>query len=202
MPRPTNPDLRDDLLDAATALLDARGDVDFSMRDLCAEVGYSVTAAYRAFGSRAQLLQALQLKLFAALGEALMSPPAADLAVEIQALGSRFIGWAIAHPGRYHFMFHATAPEALLQPADQALARAPLRYLEQLLARGHSCGALRVEDPAAAAVMLFATLHGLVSLHLAARLDPVTVPDLQAFHERWSATWLVALAATTTERDK
>lgn len=194
MPRSANPNLRPDLLRAAVALLDQRGDADFSMRDLSAQVDYAVTAVYRTFRSRAHLLRALQMTLFEGLAVALFETPLTGDSVEqIVELGDRFMSWAVAHPGRYRFMFHSTEPEALLDEADQALARAPLRTLEGLLTQAAQAGALEVEDPAAAAVMLFATLHGLLSLHLAQRLDPDTVADPVEFYRRWVPTWLATM---------
>lgn len=198
MPRKSNPRLREDLLRAAISLLDGRGEADFSMRDLCAEVDYSVTAAYRVFRSRSHLLQAMQLQLFAQLGQALLAPSLAPVPRQLVDLGGRFVRWAIDHPARYRFMFHSTEPEVLLDPADQALARAPLAYLESLLAQGHANGELHVADAAASAVMLFATLHGFLSLHLCGRLDAATVPDPAAFYDQWASAWIAALNPSTS----
>ena len=203
MPRNANPNLRSDLLVAAVKLLDARGAPDFSMRDLCAEVDYTVTAAYRVFRGRGHLLQAMQLELFKGLAEDLIAEPTGASTTEhITDLGSRFLAWAVAHPARYRFMFHSTEPEALLDEADQAMARAPLHYLEALLRQGAERGELEVEDASSLAVMLFATLHGLVSLYLAQRLDDATVADPVAFYDRWSSTWISALLSEPRSRDQ
>ena len=202
MPRNANPNLRPDLLDAAVKLLDARGAPDFSMRDLCAEVDYTVTAAYRVFRGRGHLLQAMQLELFKGLAEALIAEPSdASTPDHITDLGRRFLSWAVAHPARYRFMFHSTEPEALLDEGDQALARAPLSYLEALLQQGADRGELKVEDASSLAVMLFATLHGLVSLYLAQRLDDATVEDPVTFYDRWSSSWIRALLSDDRSPD-
>lgn len=194
MPRPANPHLKRDLLVAATRLLDAAGEPTFTIKDLCAEVDYSVTAAYRAFRSRAHLLQALQLHLFEGLLAALVSEPAPTVVAEVRSVGRRFMAWADAHPARYRLMFQSIDAEVLLAPAEQELARAPLRYLEALLARGCATGALQNVDPRATAVMLFASLHGLISLHLAGRLDPSTVADPLSFYDQWADQWLATLS--------
>ena len=191
MPRPANPTLRRDLLVTAVRLLDARGAPTFSMKELCAEIDYSVTAAYRVFRGRADLLRALQLHLFEGLFTDLAAPPEACAIAETRALGRRFLVWAVNHPARYRFMFHSTA--ALLEPAEQALARAPLTHLETILAQGNAAGAISVADPGATALLLFASLHGLASLQLADRLDRDRVPDLVAFYDRWADTWLMVL---------
>ena len=193
MPRPANPNLRRDLLASAVRLLDARGEPSFSMKELCAGIDYSVTAAYRAFGSRADLLRALQVHLFEGLFADLSAEPRACVIAETRALGRRFLVWAVSHPARYRFMFHSIEAEALLEPAEQALARAPLAYLEAVLAQGKATGRLSIEDPGATALLLFASLHGLASLQLAERLDRERVPDLIAFYDRWADSWLSVL---------
>jgi AcrR family transcriptional regulator len=196
VPRPANPTLRRDLLENAARLLDARGEPSFSMKELCAGIDYSVTAAYRVFRGRSHLLRALQLHLFEGLFADLAAAPQDCVIAETRALGRRFLCWAVSHPARYRFMFHSTEAEALLDPADQALARAPLAYLEAILARGQAEGVLSIEDPGATALLLFGSLHGLASLQLAERLDRERVPDLVAFYDRWADTWLAVLTPT------
>ena len=194
MPRSPNPRLRADLLSSAVRLLDARGGPSFSMKELCAEVDYSVTAAYRVFRSRADLLRALQLHLFTELFTDLAGGEVSSCArTETRLLGRRFLVWAVDHPARYRFMFHNTEAEALLSASDQVLARAPLQYLESVLERGRSAGVFSVADPGSTALLLFASLHGLASLHLSERLDRSRVPDLIAFYDRWADHWLAVL---------
>ena len=163
------------------------------MKELCAEVDYSVTAAYRVFRGRADLLRALQVHLFQGLFADLAAAPQSCPIAETRSLGRRFLVWAVSHPARYRFMFHSTEAEALLEPADQAIARAPLAYLESVLGAGRASGVLAIEDPGATALLLFASLHGLASLQLAERLDPERVPDLIAFYDRWADSWLAVL---------
>jgi len=194
MPRQLNPHLRRDLLRAAVTLLDQRDDASFSMRELAAQVEYSVTAVYRCFEHKSHLLQALQLHLFQQLPEQLM--PAlleSGRPDQIRALGAAFIRWGLAHPARYRFMFHTTEADALLDEADQEVARAGLRLLEQLIAEGVEAGEFAEQDAAASATLLFASLHGLISLYTAQRLDPAHISDLQVFYEDHATLWMSRL---------
>ena len=189
MPRQSDPQLPDRLLERALVLLDAEGGATFSMRALAAAEGYAVTAVYRCFASRAALLKAMQLRLFAALPMVLGLEQlgTVSLAEALEELGVRFVAWGVAHPARYHFMFLTDEPEALLSPAEQSLARAPLVALTAALAGTRLRDGL---EPEAAATWLFAGLHGLVALHIQGRLDPATVPDPGAFVRAHSRAWI------------
>ena len=87
-------------------------------------------------------------------------------------------------------MFLTDEPDALLTPEEQALARAPLVALAGVLAAAPLRPGL---DPHAAATWLFAGLHGLIALHLQARLDPATVPDPAEFVRVHGAIWSATL---------
>jgi TetR/AcrR family transcriptional repressor of mexCD-oprJ operon len=166
------------------------------MRALAAAEGYAVTAVYRCYPSRAALLKAIQLRLFAELPAALGFAELGSLPLleALETLGVRFVAWGVANPARYRFMFLDDEPDALLSGPEQALARAPLLALAMAL------GGARLRegiDAEAAATWLFAGLHGLVALHLQGRLDPATVPDPAAFVAAHSRAWL----ATFVEED-
>ena len=190
MPINPNPNLSTDLMSAAIEMLDQRGATDFSMKDLAAKVGYAVTAVYRCYKSKTHLLQAMQLRLFVELPlqfEA-VSKETTDTK-RIKALGAAFIKWSLLHPARYRFMFNSIEAAAILSDEDQETARSGLRVLEALIRNGTESGEFAVEDPGAAATILFATLHGLVSLHIAQRLDHEQIEDLSSFYENHVTTW-------------
>ena len=198
MPKPINIQLKHELLENALSLLKETGGTDFSMRELAGRVDYSVTAVYRCFESRSDLLKAMQIALFSDLVETLIrdTNPGQSTRAQIRTLGRDFLTWAVQHPANFHFMFHTTEAEALLAEEEQALARMPLRHLETLLAAGNERGDLTVSAPGPLATMLFATLHGLVSLHLAQRLDTQQVESPVDFYDTWATHWLDALLTT------
>jgi AcrR family transcriptional regulator len=197
MPKLPNTQLREDLIESALMLLEETGLPSFSMRELAGRVDYSVTAVYRCFESRADLMKALQMELFSQLGHTLIKEmnPGQSTRALIRTLGRDFLVWAVEHPAQYHFMFHTTEPDVLLDEPEQALARMPLEHLKILLEAGNARGDLAVDAPASLATMLFATLHGLVSLHLSRRLDRQQVPDPVEFYDQWASVWLDSLLA-------
>ena len=90
-------------------------------------------------------------------------------------------------------MFHTTEPGALLEGPEQALARMPLIYVKSLIEAANARGDMWVDDPESMATMLFATLHGLVSLHLSRRLNPQHVHDPVVFYDQHASVWLESL---------
>ncbi len=192
MPRSRDPKLPQRLLQQALSLLDQEGGPTFTMRALAKREGYAVTAVYRCFPSRGALLKAMQLHLFATLPEALVLQDLGrqPISEALHVLGVRFVSWAMAHPARYRFMFLSDEPDALLTAEEQALARAPLTVLADILAAAPLRPGL---DPHAAATWLFAGVHGLIALHLHARLDPAEVPDPAEFIRVHGAIWSATL---------
>jgi AcrR family transcriptional regulator len=192
MPRPVNPNLQTDLLDAAIALLESKGPA-FSMRDLSRAIGYSTTAVYRCFANRADLLRAMQLRLFEELSVDLMRPATpGPLVPQITALGAAFVSWGVANPVRYEFMFHNAQPEASLDAAERQLVMSPLWALEALLEAAVATGELVELDPKTVALMMFSSVHGLVSLHLAHRLEGAASEGPVAVYGDWVRLFLAA----------
>jgi AcrR family transcriptional regulator len=185
MPRPVNPTLKSDLIDAAIVLLETSGP-SFSMRDLSASIGYSTTAVYRCFSDRADLLRAMQIRLFEGLAAELMPPfDEGEVVPQIVALGAAFVQWGVRHPVRYEFMFHNPQPEALLSETERVLVMGPLWALEALIERAVQVGELSLVSPKTVALMMFSSVHGLVSLHLAQRLDGHTEAELGQLYNEW-----------------
>lgn len=202
MPRPPNPDLPRQLLDAAAALLDERGDTRFSMRELASRVGYAVTAVYRCFESRSDLLRALQLRLFEELSAELGALAASgDTRERLERIAQRYIAWALAHPARYELMFHSTEPEGSLSQAERELARLGYRAFELMLARGIRRGEVRSGDPSVLAAWLLSVLHGLASLAVTGRLEGTGAEDVEAFLAQHLRPLLTAILAAPSPPD-
>lgn len=182
MPRPANTALPELLLEAARQLLVERGRADFSVRQLCQRVGYSLTAVYRCYENRAALLRALQLRLFSELN-AHCVPTASDGAVSgLREAGGRFIEWAAEHPAEYLFMFSDQEPDLLLSsPEDRARAQAGIAGITMLLSAAKAAGQIDIDDPNVVAIQLLAELHGLASLALTGRLVGTVGEDPRAF---------------------
>jgi AcrR family transcriptional regulator len=165
VPRPKVHDaaLRIRLLECAGATLSTRGLAALSLRTLAADVGTSTTAVYALFGGKPGLLEALHaeaFRRFAARLDAVRTGP--DPVEDLVALGRAYRESALADPHFYEVMFGA-------RPAENscAVAEPIVRPVLALVERVAAAGALRPgAEPAAVSLALWATVHGLVTLHL------------------------------------
>ena len=160
--------LRRAILDAATRLLVEEGLGALSMRRVAAEVGCSTTVLYTLFGGKQGMVEALWLegfdRLWRAEEEALA---AADPLGRLAALGRAYRTHALANPDYYRVMFGGAVPG--FRPSDEAraLSRRTFQVLVDAVRDCIEAGIFPREDPGLVASVLWATVHGVVSLQLA-----------------------------------
>lgn len=184
MPRPRNQELPALLLAAAEELLVEKGGPYFSMRELSARVGYTLTAVYRCFDNRAALLRKLTLRFFSEFNSYCVPPLDSGPLEATRMAGGRFVQWAVEHPTQYLFMFSEYGSDSLLtSPQERATARIGLVGITTLLQMSKQMGQIDIEDPEATAVELLCYLHGLASLSLSGRLEGTSGEDPMAFLE-------------------
>ncbi|MFF3028839.1 TetR/AcrR family transcriptional regulator [Microbacterium sp. NPDC057944] len=174
MARPVSYDdaLRDRLLDVTAEMVDAKGPERISLRDIAQSAGTSTSAVYSLFGGKAQLLVAVIEHGFASFGAA----QAATEPEGLRALGYAYRGWAKANPALYRLMFGGaitTVEDCAPDAATTSTAMAPLvRALAARVPEGQVM---------AAAVTVWAQVHGAVSLELAGVAPEV--PDWDAVYD-------------------
>jgi AcrR family transcriptional regulator len=132
---------------------------NLSLRAVARDMGMVSSALYRYFGSRDDLLTALILDAYNALGDAV---EAADAAVTDRsqlrgrwlAIGRAVRGWALQSPAEYALLFGSPVP-GYAAPDDTiiAAARTPFALL-RILADGVGSGALTDCSPAATGAIL------------------------------------------------
>jgi AcrR family transcriptional regulator len=201
VPRPKVHDaaLRVRLLECAGTTLSTRGLAALSLRTLAAEVGTSTTAVYALFGGKPGLLEALYTEAFSRLGERLGAVAVGTDPVEgLVALGLAYRDAALADPHFYDVMF--TGPLPTGEPWWSAAAPV-FRPMVALVERAVTTGALRPgTEPVPMALSLWATVHGLVSLHLHG-LHPAEAPPPERVFElalrAAVAGWLATPRAAT-----
>jgi len=176
-------------------MLDQRGDVTFSMRELAGRIGYAVTAVYRCYETRGHLLRVLTVKLYELLEEELTDPGLGEtVQQQVRTLGERFLHWAVTYPGRYRLMFLHKEPEADLTDDEQEVARSGMYFLATLIAEGLERQEIHTAvAPEVLASLVFASLHGLASLHASGRLEGKAAEDIVGFYSENSNAWLGAL---------
>ncbi len=99
--------LRRTLLDAATQLLQKKGSVDFSLREVARVAKVSHTAPYRHFSDKAELLRGIAQQGFDSLHQAMLRAQQTGLNTEQQLIeaGVAYVQEAVASPERSKLMF-------------------------------------------------------------------------------------------------
>jgi len=160
--------LRDRLIEAAEAQIDAGGLRSLRARDLAAEAGCAVGSIYSVFGDLPDLVLAVNARTFGALGDAVSASVAggpSDPLARLIAMARAYHSFAASHRPRWRALFEIDRP-----PGDAA----PDWYLAQME------GLLALNDGAVAALMpeldagqrrdmvrtLFSAVHGIVWLGL------------------------------------
>ncbi|MBC9711833.1 TetR/AcrR family transcriptional regulator [Streptomyces sp. TRM66268-LWL] len=110
---------RDDVLDAAAAMVKKNGPRALTMRKLAAELGTAVTSIYWHVGNRESLLEALVERTVTDLGEirAQGRTPATRIVSVTRALRAQLRG----HPHLVAMVHERGLTERMFQPATQAL---------------------------------------------------------------------------------
>jgi AcrR family transcriptional regulator len=173
---------RETLLDAALRLLEERGPGALRIRDLAAAAEQSTMGVYTHFGSKQGLLEQLYLHGFERLEERLNGVPSlGDGRQELLEFALAYRAFALDDEALYGLMFERAAPDFV--PSD-ASRMAGLTTFEMLATR---IAAWRPEltDPAPDAHLVWATMHGLVSIEL--------------MHRRWGGPLVAHLQGGTQQ---
>jgi AcrR family transcriptional regulator len=185
-------DTRALLVTAARDLFLEAGEPGFSLREVARRVGVSAAAVYRHFDGKEALIFAACTQGFEVFSGYLVRALAAATPLE-RALASceQYRAFALENPLDYRFIFMSPAEQ--VHPQTEATsARMDDPALPQnstfqfLVDRVRECMDARViarADTRQTAVLVWAHLHGLVSLRLAGLLEPIG--DDQAFAEMY-----------------
>jgi AcrR family transcriptional regulator len=164
---------RQRLVEAAERLIVGRDSIDFTMRELAADVGCSPMLPYRYFRDKDDILAAVKAAAFQRFSEALEAPAGAPERAQQRSLavGDAYVAFAFANPQLYRLMFN-TAPEekGRYPELDAVGARARdtmTNHVRAVLQQG-----LLVGDPVVIGHLFWASLHGLIVLQLAGQLGP------------------------------
>src|SRR5215210_5226326 len=157
---------RETLLDAALRLLEERGPAALRVRDVAAAAEQSTMGVYTHFGSKQGLLEQLYLHGFGRLEDRLNSVPSGGRGRrELLAFALAYRGFALDNEALYGLMFERATPDFI--PSD-ASRLAGLSTFEMLAARVANWRRDSTE-PAADAHLVWAAMHGLVSIELSHR---------------------------------
>lgn len=165
-------DFRDRLCQVATRLFVERGPDNFNMRLLASELGVSAMTPYRYFKDKNEILSAIRARALSRfadqLEQALKSPGTPP--ERSAAVGRAYIRFALEEQISYRLIFDFAQPQGTPVPElkqAEARARATMTdHVRMMVNAGYYDG-----DPELIGHVFWASLHGLVVLHLAGKLD-------------------------------
>lgn len=154
-----------------------------SMRQLADALGCSPMTPYRYFRNKDEILAAVRAAAFDRFASALEEAARktrGDLRAGGEAMGEAYIRFALSDPEAYRLMFDLSQPHPDRYP-ELVRASARARHmmsaaLEALVKAGIFAG-----DPQLLGYVFWATMHGLVVLHLAGKLPEK--PDFRTIQQ-------------------
>ena len=163
-----------EILKAAEAVLLAEGVDGVSIRKVSERCGYSAPTIYHHFGDKRGLIDHLLEERFRRGYEAMAAiPPSDDPARHLREMAAAFVAFARRNPRHYQLLFQAGLRDVESVPSATA-ARGLVR---QDLERLSEAGSLSTCDLDAAFQVLWAVVHGVISLYLGTKREELS-PNL------------------------
>ena len=173
--------LREELIEAASALVaDTGQSQQVSLNAVAREVGVAATSVYLHFADVDELKVAVATQGYAWLTE-YRDAACEGIADPVAALLARcyaYCRFGLDHPGHYRLMFGPDLPVSLAYDAGEGPGRQALQSLADSIRR---CQPARVSaggqvDPDRLAMVVWASLHGVVSLRIDRPQFPWSAP--------------------------
>ena len=194
-PRGEGERLRDELIAAADRLLRAgQTHESLSLRAVAREVGIAATSIYLHFPDKFTLLLAVYERHFVELThqieQAIGEHP--DPAGQLRAAALAYWRFAEEHPDAYYVMFTVPGTDTVANPlpADRRPGAAIVLAVQEVIARCIQAGLTSALDPYCAALCLWTSLHGLITMMAARPYVPWPAP--QALLNTLLSTYLTA----------
>lgn len=160
-------ELRQAILAAAGELFLEQGYEHFSMRKVAERIGYSPTTIYLYFRDKDDLLFTVVDEGFVRFGRELVAAAASteDPWERLIALGRAYVTFGLQNPVYYQLMFMQRTDFLMHQPAGESQPRiASFQVLRQTVQQAIDVGILRPGDAESYSDVLWALVHGMVSL--------------------------------------
>ena len=155
------------LVKAAGDLLAADGPGALTVRRIAAAAGVSTMNVYSRFGGKDGVVEQLFVEGFRRLGDRMSAAsPTDDALADVRTCGVGYRQFALDNPTLYSVMFDRVVPDFQPTIEAQLLASSTLEGLAGRLERAMNAGALRHADPMHTAALVWATMHGVVSLEM------------------------------------
>jgi len=155
------------LLSSAADILESEGPDGLSVRRIAAAAGVAPMGVYNHFESKFGIVEALYIQGFGRLADAMAAMAQIDDPAEALLEGARaYRTLALAHPMAYQVMFLRAVPG--FEPSDPALTSCTRGFdcLVDTVERAIRAGVIAPGSPTETAQMIWAGIHGWVSLEL------------------------------------
>jgi AcrR family transcriptional regulator len=155
------------LLNSAAEILETEGPDGLSVRRIAAAANVAPMGVYNHFESKFGIVEALFIEGFNRLGTEMEAIAGIDDPTEALREGARrYRALALAHPMAYQVMFLRAVPG--FEPTDSALGECTSTFDSLVVAvqRAMEAGVIAEAPPTETAQLIWATIHGWVSLEL------------------------------------
>ena len=170
---------REKILDAARELFVTEGFEGVSMRKVAEKIEYSPTAIYVHFADKQELFRELCHQDYARLAEVFQSSVMSTDPIErLKQIGAIYIDFGTRYPNHYRFMFMTPHPPHEPDEEDREMMGNPemdaYAFLKWAVQQAIDAGCFREEltDAELISQTLWASVHGVISLHIAKGCDP------------------------------
>ena len=170
---------RDKILDAARELFVTEGYEGVSMRKVADRIEYSPTAIYVHFADKNELFRELCHQDYARLAEVFQSSVMSTEPLErLKQIGAIYIDFGMRYPNHYKFMFMTPHPPHEPDEVDREMIGNPemdaYAFLKWAVQQAIDSGCFPPEtrDADLISQTLWASVHGVISLHIAKGDDP------------------------------
>lgn len=138
-----------------------------TLRGLAAEVGCSRTTPYRYFKNKADIVAAIRQREFARMADTLEAAANrhTNAREQLAALASAYVHFALESPDAYRIMYEVDQQDSHRYPELQAQIERSGDPIKRIVTQAVADATMQ-GDPAVITRMLWASLHGLISLHL------------------------------------
>ncbi|WP_158770279.1 TetR/AcrR family transcriptional regulator [Paraglaciecola sp. L1A13] len=159
---------RNRMCDHALASFAKHGVDGISLRGLAADLSCSRTTPYRYFKNKADILAALRQREFGRIADALEAALLHELnpSKQLETLCSAYFQFAIENPDSYRVMYTVAQPDPSQYGELEAEILRSSEPMRRIVNNGLAAGSM-LGDPINICYVLWAGLHGLISLHLA-----------------------------------
>ena len=187
--------LRALILDAAEAIVTADGLAALTARGIAARIGYSAGTIYHLFANLDEVVLHVEARVLERLELALTGLPVAkDPEAGLKALARTYFAFTRAHPKLWGMLFEHTLPKGTETPDWYAERLGRLlgvleRALQPFFRAEHAAERMR------AARVLWASVHGIVSLSVADKLTNITTETAAALIDDLVTTYVAGLRA-------